>query len=317
MTGVVHRTLTLCESVLRDGIQGWPVFIPTSEKIRLAEAVAAAGFPELDVTSFVPVAVVPQFADAADVLAAIPPSIAVRVLTVNVRGIERVITAHQQIRPIDCCGIPFSASEPHNIANLRRTHAEHRAQVAPMVESLLGAGIRPLVAIATAYGCPIRRRVDPGEVLELAAWLYSLGVRRIMFGDTTGMADPGRARELFGAAVAQWPDVEFVAHFHDNRGCGLANSLAAIDAGATTVDSSLGGLGGEPLSVDQGDVGESGNVATEDLAAVLARMDIPIGVDLGRVLAAGTILEGITGRRLHSRILRAGLVRDEPAREEA
>jgi hydroxymethylglutaryl-CoA lyase len=315
VTADARRTLTLCESVLRDGIQGWPHFIPTNEKIRLAEAIAAAGFPELDVTSFVPVAVVPQFADAADVLAAIPSSIAARVLTVNERGVERVIAAHQQIRPIECCGMPFSASEPHNIANLRRTHAEHRVQVARMVDSLLGAGIRPLVAVATAYGCPIRGRVDPGEVLELAGWLHALGVRRIMFGDTTGTADPRRARELFAAAVAQWPDAEFIAHFHDNRGCGMANSLAAIEAGATTVDSSLGGLGGEPLSVDQGDVGESGNVATEDLAAVLARMGIVTGLDLDRVLAAATIAESIAGRRLHGRVLRAGLVRDEPARE--
>jgi hydroxymethylglutaryl-CoA lyase len=312
MSTVTTRPVQVCESVLRDGIQGWPVFIPTSEKVRLAQAIVDAGFAEVDVTSFVPSAMVPQFADAADVLAAIPDGINTRVLTVNVRGVERVVEAHARTRNIDCCGIPFSASEPHNIANLRRNHAEHRVQVEVIVEALAAAGIRPLVAIATAYGCPIGGRVDRDEVFDIASWLHSLGVRRIMFGDTTGMADPRRAYAMFEAATSEWPDVEFIAHFHDNRGCGLANALAAVAAGAHTVDSSLGGLGGEPSSVDQGEVGESGNVATEDMVAALERTGTSTGLDLRKVLAAGALLEDVVGRRLHSRVMRAGLIEDEP-----
>jgi len=235
-----------------------------------------------------------------------------------VKGVRRVIEAHRHARRIDSCGIPFSASEAHNIANLRRDHAAHRVAVAQMVEELQAAAIEPLVGIATAYGCPISGRVDPDTVFGLTSWLRSLGVHKIMFGDTTGMADPGRAESYYRFATQEWPDTEFVAHFHDNRGCGVANVLAAIRAGVTTVDSSLGGLGGEPSSVDQGDVGESGNVATEDLAAVLDRLGYVYvtGLDVGRVLAAGALLEETLGRRLHSRVMRAGPVADSPSGED-
>jgi hydroxymethylglutaryl-CoA lyase len=307
------RTVQVCEAVLRDGIQGWPEFVSTADKRSLVRAIVAARFTELDVTSFVPAAVVPQFADATEVLSAVPVGVRTRVLTVNMKGVARVVEAHRLIRSIDYCGVPFSASEPHNIANLRRTHAEHKVVVERMVDGLRGAGITPLVAIATAYGCPIRGPVTAGEVLELAGWLYNLGVRRMMIGDTTGMADPARVDNLFRAIVAHWPGVEFVAHFHDNRGCGIANSLAAINAGAHVVDACLGGLGGEPSAVDQGDVGESGNVPTEDLVAILARLGIGTGLDLPAVLDAGALVESVIGRRLHSRVLRAGLIGAAPA----
>lgn len=302
--------VNVCEVVLRDGIQGWPDFIETTAKIDLVRAIAAAGFAELDVTSFVPPALVPQFADSAGILAAVPEQMTTRVLTPNIKGVERVIAAHREIRTVDYCGIPFSASEPHNLANLRRSHAEHREQLKPMIAALLDAGVRPLVAIATAYGCPIVGNVSKEQVFDIFGWLYDQGVRRIMFGDTTGMADPGRATDLFTSARLEWPEAELVAHFHDNRGVGVANTLAAVAAGATSVDSSLGGLGGEPSIVDQGDVGESGNVATEDLVAVLARLGIPTGLDLDLVLEAGSLLERIVGRRLHSRVQRSGVIVD-------
>jgi len=309
-----ERRIGVCEVVLRDGIQGLPDFIATSDKVDLIGAIHAAGFGELDVTAFVPSSVVPQFADAAEVIAAVPPGVATRVLAPNRKGVSRVIAAHREIRSIDFCGIPFSASEPHNVANLRRTHAEHRAQLQPMIMDLLDCGIQPLVAVATAYGCPIAGRVEKDQVLEIAGWLYAQGVRRLMFGDTTGMADPRRAHDLFVSAKAEWPDAHLVAHFHDNRGAGIANTLAAIEGGADCVDSSLGGLGGEPSAVDQGDVGDSGNVATEDLVALLARLGIDTGVDTKRVLRAGAMLETIMGRPLHSRVMRAGLIADQPLR---
>jgi len=312
----VTGPVAVCEVVLRDGLQGWPEVIPAARKIELIRRIHAAGFRELDVTSFVPPSVVPQFGDAEEVLAAVPVDVATRVLAPNLKGVERVLSAHRRIRAIDSCGIPFSASEPHNLANLRRPHAEHREQLKPMLEQLLDAGIQPLVAVATAYGCPIAGRISPDQVLEIAGWLYEHGVRRLMFGDTTGMADPGRAYDLFTRASKQWPDVQYVAHFHDNRGAGIANTLAAIEAGAQTVDASLGGLGGEPSSVDQGEVGESGNVSTEDLVALLTRMGVRTGLDAGKVLEAGTALETIVGRRLHSRVLRAGLIHDGRSEED-
>lgn len=298
--------VSVCEAWLRDGIQGWREVLSTADKIRMLRAVVAAGVREIDVTSFVPSHVVPQFFDAEAVVAAVPGDVTIRVLTVNVRGAHRVVEVHNRVRPIDRCGFPISASEPHNIANLRRDHAAHKLAVAEMVQALGQAGIAPLLCVATAFGCPIQGQVDPTDVLALAAWGYALGVRAIMFSDTTGMANPRRVRELFAAAEAEHPDVEFIGHFHDNRGCGIANTLAAIDAGAATVDASLGGIGGEPAAVDQGFVGESGNVATEDLVAVLQQMGMRTGIDLASLIDAGSLAEKLLGRPLLSRIQRAG-----------
>jgi hydroxymethylglutaryl-CoA lyase len=305
---VSARDVAVCEAWLRDGIQGWPTVLETADKIRMLQAVAAAGIPEIDVTSFVPAHVVPQFADAEQVLGAVPADVVVRVLTVNVKGARRVVEAHRLGRPIDRCGFPISASEPHNLANLRRDHPTHKRAVAEMVDVLGEAGIAPLLGVATAYGCPIQGRVEREDVLGLVEWGHSLGIRSIMFGDTTGMADPRTVHALFTEAVRAFPDVEFVAHFHDNRGCGIANTLAAIDGGAATVDASLGGIGGEPAAVEQGYVGESGNVTTEDLAAVLKRMGVRTGIDLAALLRAGNLAEELLGRPLLSRVLRAGPV---------
>ncbi|MGW8813058.1 hydroxymethylglutaryl-CoA lyase [Gordonia terrae] len=305
----------ICEVWLRDGIQGWPQIVPTEDKIELLEAVVAGGVSEIDVTSFVPPHVVPQFGDSEEVLAGTPEGVATRVLTVNVRGVERVIDAHERVRRIDRCGIPYSVSEAHNLANLRRNHADHRQAVAEMAHLLGDAGIDTLIGLATAYGCPIKGAVEPAEVLAAIDWAHGLGIRSIMLGDTTGMADPRSVRDLFGRAVREWPDVHFIAHFHDNRGCGIANTLAAIDAGVRTVDACLGGVGGEPASVDQGFVGESGNVTTEDLAAVLAQMELSTGIDLDKLLDAGALAEQILSRPLHSRVQRAGRIPFIPARE--
>ena len=300
--------IVVCEVLLRDGLQSWPTVVDTDTKVSLIEAAADAGIREIDVTSFVPARVAPQFADATEVLSQVPSGVAVRVLAPNPRGVDRVILAHRDVHPIDYCGMPISASEPHNIANLRRNHAEHREQLAHMIPRLLEEGIQPLVAIATAFGCPIAGDIEPDAVLEIAEWLYAQGVRRLMFGDTTGMADPGRVERLYAAARARIPGATFVAHFHDNRGVGIANTLAAVASGAAAVDASLGGLGGEPSSVDQGDVGESGNVATEDLVAVLARLGVSTGIEPTLLLKAGKLLETAMGRQLHSKVMRAGLI---------
>lgn len=300
-------TLNFCEVLLRDGIQSWPRFIPTDEKIRLQDAITAAGVQEVDAASFVSQKLVPQFADRLDVLAAIDDRIRVRVLTVNDQGAQGVIEAHKNVRRIDLCGIPFSVSEPHNLANLRRSHAEHREVVSRMVENLLAAGIRPLIGVATAFGCPIRGRIDPQESLQVAHWAHDLGVRDIMFGDTTGLADPASVARLFSAATAM-DGVNLIAHFHDNRGAGMANALAAIGAGATTVDACLGGLGGEPRAIELGLAGDQGNVTSEDLVAVLAAMGVQTGVDPEALLRAGAIAEEIIGRQLFSKVQRAGLM---------
>lgn len=307
--------IQVCEAWLRDGIQGWPEVIATESKTALLDAVVDSGVSEIDVTSFVPARVVPQFGDSTDVLAAVPEGTRLRVLAVNVRGVQRVVDAHRDVRRIDRCGIPYSVSESHNLANLRRDHADHRRAVTQMFDELSAAGIDTLLGLATAYGCPIEGAVPRTKVYAAIEWAYELGIRSIMLGDTTGMADPRSVREIFAYAVKSWPDVNFVAHFHDNRGVGIANTLAAIDAGVRTVDASLGGVGGEPASVDQGFVGESGNVTTEDLVAVLNQMNVVTGIDVDKLLRAGALAEQILGRPLHSRVQRAGRIPFVPVRE--
>ncbi|MFI5426624.1 hypothetical protein [Aeromicrobium sp. UC242_57] len=310
MSTAPHSTadVVVCDAFLRDGIQGWPDVLPTADKVAVLNALVASGVSELDVTSFVPAKLVPQFADSLDLLAAVPPDVAIRVLTVNARGVQGVVEAHRTVRNINRCGIPYSVSEPHNLANLRRNHHDHRIVVAEMVDRLVEEGIDPLIGVATAYGCPIQGRVPREDVLDTVEWVHGLGVRTIMFGDTTGTADPATVSDLFSTAASTWPDAHFIAHFHDNRGLGIANVLAAIAAGAQTVDASLGGVGGEPSMVDQGDVGESGNVTTEDLVAGLEQMGISTGIDREALLEAGLVAESVLGRRLHSRVLRAGLI---------
>lgn len=291
-----------CELVLRDGIQGWPTFIPTARKIDILHAIAATGIDEIDVTSFVPSSSVPQFADALDVLAAVPDGVRTRVLTVNSRGVDRVIDAHRTVHPIDVCGIPVSASDAHNRANLRRTKAEHRRVMEEMVARLLTAGISPLIGVVTAFGCPLQGRVPRSDVFDIVQWAHDLGARSIMFGDTTGLAHPQLVRETIGEARERWPDVLYIGHFHDNRGVGVVNSLAALEAGADMVDGSLGGIGGEPPVVEQGFVGEAGNTATEDLVSMLCAMGHLPHVDVAAVLEAGALMQEVTGRPLHSRV---------------
>jgi hydroxymethylglutaryl-CoA lyase len=206
------------------------------------------------------------------------------------------------VHPIDVCGIPVSASEAHNQANLRRTKADHRNAVAEMVNVLLAEGITPLIGVVTAFGCPLQGEVPREDVYDVVDWAYELGVRSIMFGDTTGLATPTLVRETLDVARRQWPDVFYVGHFHDNRGVGVANSLAAFEAGADMLDGSLGGIGGEPPVVDQGFVGEAGNTATEDLVSMLAAMGHLPHVDVEAVLRAGALAQAVTGRPLYSRV---------------
>lgn len=295
-----------CEAFLRDGIQSWPDPVATPDKLRMAAAIAAAGVPELDLTAFVSRRLVPQFADADAVLQG-AGDVLRRVLAVTPDGAAQAAAAHRAGARIDRCGIPFSVSEPHNIANIRRTHAEHREAVAQMFDTLTAAGIAPLFGAVTAWGCPFRGLIPAEDAMAVAAWGVERGAGVVMFGDTTGMANPASVRRLFAMARAEWPGVELVAHFHDNRGLAIANTLAAIESGANTVDGCLGGVGGEPRKVELGLSGDQGNAVSEDLVAMLDAMGFDTGIDPVALCDAGRLAEKVLGRPLHARVLRAGL----------
>jgi len=302
--------IRLCEAWARDGIQGWPLIVATADKVHILRAAIDAGFTELDATSFVPPRTSKQFADARAVLAALadrPSDVKIRVLTVNERSFDTIESFGGQEARIDFCGFPISASEAHNLANLHRTHAEHKIIIRKLISRSAAIGAQPLLSISTAFGCPISGPVKERDVMELAEWAANCGIRHLMLGDTTGMADPDHAFDLFSMVASRLPDVRLIAHFHDTRGNGVANTMAAVRAGVRTVDTSLGGCGGEPPSVIQNHQGTAGNVCTEDLLPLMQRMGFDTGIDVQKVLELGAFVEQLAGRRLRSQVLRAGI----------
>lgn len=299
--------VTICECWSRDGIQSWPDALSTEQKLEVLDAALAAGVREFDATSFVPVKVVPQFFDNVAVLEHLAQQdVYVRVLAPNLRGFQLAIEAHEKTGAVDAIGFPISASEPHNLANVRRTHEQHLGEIKGMVEVGLDAGVQVMAAVATAFGCPIIGHVEEDTVFRIAGTLVEFGVSRIMLSDTTGLADPVRIHRFTERARREFPDLELIAHFHDTRGTGLLNTWAAVESGITTLDSSLGGLGGEPRSVEQNHSGETGNVVTEDLVVALERAGVSTGIDIEKILEAGRVQERVTGATGRSQVLRTG-----------
>jgi hydroxymethylglutaryl-CoA lyase len=281
--------VSVCECWARDGLQSWPSVIPTQDKLGVLRAAIAAGVTEIDATSLVPARYAPQFADAEELLAALAPTgVRARVLAPNLRGVQRAVDLHRDLGGfIDTVGFPISASEPHNLANVKRTHAEHLAAIEEMVAAAHDGGLRVIVAVATAFGCPVVGDVPEGTVFDIAARLAALGVDRLMLSDTTGLADPVRAAAYTARAAREFPGVELVAHFHDTRGAGIANTWASVLAGAICVDACMGGIGGEPKTIEQNHAGETGNVSTEDVVVLLQRAGVYTGIDPDALIAAG------------------------------
>jgi hydroxymethylglutaryl-CoA lyase len=286
----------------RDGFQNEPEVIATDDKVRLVEMLAATGLRRLEVTSFVRADVVPQLADAGEVLerARIPEEVSVSVLIPNQRGLEAAL-AHRD--RIDEVNVFLSASESHNRHNVNRSVAESVAGAEAVFAEAGAAGLRCEGVISTSFGCPYEGDVDPGQVLEIAAALAAAGAAEIGFGDTTGMANPVGVRSFFERARAELPGVELTAHFHNTRGQGLANVLAALDAGCESFESSFGELGGCPFPP-----GATGNIATEDLVSMLHEMGIETGIDLEKLLLAAREAQSVLGRPLGSHTLLAGPV---------
>ncbi len=300
--------MAYCECWPRDGLQSWPEVISTSDKIAVLEAVVDAGVDEIDATSLVPARYAPQFADAREILEFLrDKDVRTRVLTPNVRGVERAIALRDELGGgITAIGFPISASEAHNIANLKKDHREQFAQIEQMIDLARRAGLQTVTAVATAYGCPIVGEVGEDAVFSIARRLVSLGVDRLMLSDTTGVADPIRVGAYTRRAREEFTDVGLIAHFHDTRGTGIANTWAAVAAGAHCVDACLGGIGGEPSTVDQNHVGETGNIAGEDIVVLLERAGVATGVDIDAFIAAGHVAETVQARPGRSLVQRTG-----------
>jgi hydroxymethylglutaryl-CoA lyase len=308
----------------RDGFQNEPEIIPTERKIELIDMLARTGVRRLEATSFVRADVIPQLADAAAVLAGIdvPAEVSIGVLIPNERGLERALQLRERLareRPaFDEINVFLSASETHNRKNVNRSIAESLQGLERVLGRAREAGLRCEAVISTSFGCPYEGHVPPERVLEIASRLRDLGAQEIGFGDTTGMANPVQVEAFFGEAFARLGapggvsstpagseagDVELTAHFHNTRGQGLANVLAALRAGVASFESSFGELGGCPVPP-----GATGNISSEDLVSMLHEMGIDTGIDLDALLVCARRAEEVLGRTLGSHTLVAGPV---------
>ncbi|SNR92752.1 hydroxymethylglutaryl-CoA lyase [Haloechinothrix alba] len=307
MASSLPSSVRVCECWARDGLQSWPAVVPVEDKLAVLRKLIEAGVREVDATSMVPAKLLPQFADADDLLAALADAgVRTRVLTPSLHGVERAVQIHERLGGITDIGFPISASESHNVANLKRTHAEHLPQVERMIGCAHDAGLTVVAAVATAFGCPIEGEVPQEAVFAIADRLVELGVDRLMLSDTTGLADPERVTAYTTRAIRDYPGVDLIAHFHDTRGTGIVNTWAAIQAGAGCVDGCLGGIGGEPAVVEQNHSGETGNISSEDLVVLLERAGVHTGIDPEEFLAAGRLAEEVLGAQGRSQALRTG-----------
>jgi hydroxymethylglutaryl-CoA lyase len=286
----------------RDGFQNEPEVIPTADKVRLIELLGGTGLKRIEVTSFVRPDVIPQLADNLEVLGrvSLPESVSVSVLIPNERGLELALRLRDRFQEIN--GF-LSASETHNEKNVGRSVAESLGGLSRVFARAQEEGLRCEGVISTSFGCPYEGHVPVDRVLDIACALAEAGAVEIGFGDTTGMANPIQVRSFFSEARSRLPEVELTAHFHNTRGQGLANVLAALEAGVESFESSFGELGGCPVPA-----GATGNIATEDLVSMLHEMGISTGVDLGKLIEASRAAQEVLGRPLGSHVLLAGPV---------
>ena len=293
----------LCECFARDGLQHEPAFVPTATKRALIERFAALGFPRVEVTSYSNPKVVPQFADASELLQGLPrvPSVYYKATCANVKAVERALKDKEAGYGANEISLLVSATEAHTKKNLNATRDEQWRSIAAMVEAAKGR-FRLVGTVSMAFGCPFEGKVDPASVVDDVEHFRRLGVEHVALGDTIGAATPLAVRDLFSRLEGVTP----IAHFHDTRGTGLVNYVAAYEAGVRHFDASFGGVGGHPAKVKYGD-GHTGNVCTEDLVNLFEAMGIATGIDLGGLLATAEFCEQALGRELHGRVTRSGL----------
>lgn len=296
------KSVLISEVGPRDGLQSVKAIMPTVDKIAWIQGLHAAGLREIEVCSFVPPKLMPQMADATEVVAhAVSlPNLTVMALVPNLRGAETALGAGAHKLTI-----PVSASEAHSLSNVRKSRADMVAEVRSIValRNERAPAIQVEVGISTAFGCTLQGSVRDEDVVWIAEELAKAGVDEIGLSDTTGMANPAQVRRLFKKVRAAIGDKTGAAHMHNTRGLGLANCLAAFDVGVTTFDSSQGGLGGCPYAP-----GASGNVVTEDLVFMFEAMGVDTGINLEKLIAARSLLErGLPGEPIYGMTPEAGL----------
>jgi hydroxymethylglutaryl-CoA lyase len=297
--------ITISEVGPRDGLQSIDTIMPTAAKKAWVAAEAAAGVPEIEVGSFVPATLLPQLADTADIVAFARtlPGLQVAVLVPNARGAEAALAAGAHKLTL-----PLSVSQSHSVKNLKRTHTQVLDEIRgcrALIDELPAAN-RPALegSLSTAFGCTLEGPIAQDDVVRLAGELMAAGCDEVGLSDTTGYGNPAQVRSLVRAVRAEVGDGQLTGiHLHNTRGQGLANVVAAIDAGLTTVDATLGGLGGCPFAP-----GASGNIVTEDLVFMLEAMGLRTGIDIDRLLEVRKLVAAaLPGEELYGFLPDAGL----------
>jgi hydroxymethylglutaryl-CoA lyase len=283
---------------VRDGFQIEERFVPTDQKIAIVNRLSRTGLAKIEVTSFVSPHAVPALSDADTVMRAIDrvPGVVYSALAPNKRGFERALACQ-----VDEINWVMSASITHGLANLRMTADQSLRELARVLDAT--PPVRPMinVALSTAFGCPFDGEVPSSRVLQIVDGLLTLGVDGLALCDTTGMANPLQVAQLCEAVIANAPSLQLTVHFHNTRGMGLANALAALNVGVVRFDASLGGLGGCPFAP-----GATGNVCTEDLVHMFEAMGCNTGVDLSELLDISRSLPAIVGHDVPGQVAKAG-----------
>jgi hydroxymethylglutaryl-CoA lyase len=283
----------------RDGLQNEAAAIPTEAKIRFVDLLSEAGFRWIEVTSFVHPKAVPRMADADEVFRSIHkvPGVRYVALVPNPRGLDRALGAG-----VKDIALFVAATESFSRANINRTIDQSLDDARAVIEGARVPGARVRAYISVAFGCPYEGPVGPGQVLDVAQRLFTLGVEEVVLGDTIGVGTPADVTRMIDAAVQIAPTERWGMHFHDTRGMALANVMASLERGLTSFDSSAGGLGGCPFAGP----GAAGNVATEDLIYLLDGLGVRHGVSLDRVLEASRFIVDAVGHPLTSKVYQAG-----------
>jgi hydroxymethylglutaryl-CoA lyase len=298
--------ITVYEVGPRDGLQNEAQVVPLDGKLSLVAALVDAGVSRIEAASFVSPKWIPALADSAELVARLPPRPGVQyvALVPNGTGLARLLEARGRAIPgatVDAA-VFLSASESHNRKNVNKSIDETFRAFDEVIAPALSAGLRVRGYVSTAWGCPYEGWVDPRKVAEIAERLLGLGCWQVSLGDTIGVGTPNQTREIVGLLTQRARPGSIALHMHDTRGTALANVLAGIEAGITTFDASVGGMGGCPYAP-----GASGNLATEDLVYMLHGMGYETGIDLARLVAAGEMAQRLLGRPLPGKTLQAEL----------
>jgi hydroxymethylglutaryl-CoA lyase len=301
--------VTIYEVGPRDGLQNEARNVPTADKIRFIDSLVASGIRAIEITSFVSPKWIPQLADSAEVARGVqrPTGVRMSALVPNRRGLDTALASGMSE-----IAVFMSASETHNKKNVNKTIAETLAAFDEVVPAALAANLEVRAYLSTCFGCPYEGDVDPARVVELVGRLSDMGVYQVSVSDTIGVANPAQTEDVLARVLAKHSVGTIAVHMHDTQGTALANVVVALQMGITTVDAAAGGLGGCPYAP-----GASGNLATEDVVAMLHSMGVATGIDLDKLTEASRTASTFVGHELPSKYLKAHLGKQARARRRA